>query len=102
MAKQSRNVGRHFAFGGILVASLLVAFMIGYFWTAWFPTLIPTRQSAVAPSTQSAVGVGEQFEVLTAIFTLAAFVGVLITLWYQRQDLELQREEAFAQRVQAS
>ncbi len=80
----------------MLLTLLAAAVMLALLWPFLFFHVIP-----LTPFKDSNIGVGESYEVLTAVFTLGAFVLVLRTLELQRQDLERQREESLVQRRMA-
>ncbi len=96
MRKKRRKPRTWIVVGSTLLFGIVGSIAVAYFWTALFPRLIPARATTQpAP----AIGVGEQFEVLTAIFTLVAFVGVIATLLFQWSETEGQRMEAARDQV---
>jgi Putative phage abortive infection protein len=98
MRKKRRKPRTWIVVGSTLLFGIVGSIVVAYFWTALFPRLIPARATTQpAP----AIGVGEQFEVLTAIFTLVAFVGVIATLLFQWSETEGQRMEAARDQVRS-
>src|SRR5437867_4230822 len=80
---QMKRVGRFLLLWVGLMAGCFITYPL---WYHAFRCLLPDQTNS------------DIHTALTAIFTLYAFVGVIVTLHFQRRDLEAQAQEIAAQR----
>lgn len=84
----------------ILAVSALLLFVFSYFLTSVFLSFLTENQNfGDIKETIAARGqIGDTFGSVNALFSCLAFVGVLFTIYLQREELQLTREELEGQR----